>query len=174
MRSAIAGAGVAIDALFGVGLERAVEGHLADVIAAINRAARRLAVDIPSGLDTDTGRVLGVAVDAHRTITMAAHKVALASAPGFAHCGRVDVVDIGVPPGVLATQGVRAGLVEDADVASWLPHVTAMDHKGTRGHVVVIGGMTGMRGAGRLAAIAALARRRGAGHARRDRRADRR
>jgi hydroxyethylthiazole kinase-like uncharacterized protein yjeF len=161
VRGAIAGAAVAIDALFGVGLERAVEGHLADVIAVINRAACRLALDIPSGLDTDTGRVLGVAVDAHRTITMAALKVALASAPGFARCGQVDVVDIGVPSNILATQGVRAGLVEAADVASWLPRVTAMDHKGTRGHVLVIGGMTGMRGAGRLASIAAL--RAGAG-----------
>jgi hydroxyethylthiazole kinase-like uncharacterized protein yjeF len=161
VRGAIAGAALAIDALFGVGLERAVEGHLADVIAVLNRAACRLALDIPSGVDTDTGRVLGVAVDAHRTITMAALKVALASAPGFARCGRVDVVDIGVPPGVLATQGVRAGLVEASDVASWLPRVTAMDHKGTRGHVLVVGGMTGMRGAGRLAAIAAL--RAGAG-----------
>ena len=157
----IAGAAVCVDALFGIGLERAVDGHLADVIAAIDRAAKKVALDIPSGLETDTGRVLGVAVTADVTVAMAAHKVALASAPGFARCGRVEVADIGVPPGVLATQGVRAGLVEAADVAGWLPRTRALDHKGTRGHVVVIGGMPGMRGAGRLAAAAAL--RAGAG-----------
>ena len=154
-------AGLAIDAVFGVGLERPIEGHFAEVIAAINRAPRTLALDIPSGLDTDTGGVLGVAAQAERTVTMAALKIALVSAPGFAYCGRVDVCDIGVPPGVLATQDIRAGLVEESDVTRWLPRTTPMDHKGTRGHVLVIGGMTGMRGAGRLASLAGL--RAGAG-----------
>ncbi|HSK02909.1 MAG TPA: NAD(P)H-hydrate dehydratase, partial [Kofleriaceae bacterium] len=92
---------------------------------------------------------------------MGALKIALASAPGFAHCGAIDVADIGVPSGVLATQAVRAGLVEEGDVASWLPHADLLDHKGRRGHVLVIGGMPGMRGAGRLCANAAL--RAGAG-----------
>ncbi|MEO8551532.1 MAG: NAD(P)H-hydrate dehydratase, partial [Kofleriaceae bacterium] len=68
---------------------------------------------------------------------------------------------IGVPPGVLATHGVRAGLVTEQDIASWLPRSGLLDHKGTRGHVLVVGGMPGMRGAGRLAATAAL--RAGAG-----------
>lgn len=161
LADAIAGAALTVDALFGVGLARAIEGHFADVVATINRGRRRLALDIPSGLDTDTGRVLGCAVRAERTVTMAAHKVALATAPGFAYCGRVDVCDIGVPPGVVATQGVRAGLVEDTDIAAWLPHHALLDHKGTRGHLIVVGGMPGMRGAGRLSAAAAL--RAGAG-----------
>jgi NAD(P)H-hydrate epimerase len=158
---AIAGAALAVDALFGVGLSRPLEGHLADVVSLINHAQRRLAVDIPSGLDTDTGRVLGTVVAADTTVTMGALKIALASAPGFAHCGTVDVADIGVPSGVLATQAVRAGLVEQVDVAHWLPHAGLLDHKGRRGHVLIIGGMPGMRGAGRLCANAAL--RSGAG-----------
>jgi ADP-dependent NAD(P)H-hydrate dehydratase / NAD(P)H-hydrate epimerase len=153
---AIAGAALAVDALFGVGLSRALEGQLADVVSLINHAQRRLAVDIPSGLDADTGRVLGITVEADTTVTMGALKVALASAPGFAHCGAVDVADIGVPSGVLATQAVRAGLVEESDVLSWLPHAALLDHKGRRGHVLIIGGMPGMRGAGRLCANAAL------------------
>ncbi|HEX4454397.1 MAG TPA: NAD(P)H-hydrate dehydratase [Kofleriaceae bacterium] len=161
VRDEIEHAALVIDAVFGIGLERTIEGHFAEVIATINRARERLALDIPSGLHTDTGRTLGVAVDAQRTVTMAALKPALAGAPGFARAGQIDVIDIGVPPGVLATQGVCAGLVEDRDVASWLPKIAAMDHKGTRGHVLVIGGMPGMRGAGRLASIAAL--RAGAG-----------
>jgi NAD(P)H-hydrate epimerase len=157
----IAGAALVIDALFGVGLSRPLEGHFADVVSLINHARRRLAVDIPSGLCADTGRVLGVTVRADVTVTMGALKIALASAPGFAHCGSVDVADIGIPSGVLATQAVRAGLVEPSDVASWLPRAGALDHKGRRGHVLVIGGMPGMRGAGRLCANAAL--RAGAG-----------
>ena len=158
---AIAGAALAVDALFGVGLSRPLEGHFADVVSLINHAQRRLAVDIPSGLDADTGKVLGTVVAADTTITMGAMKIALASAPGFAHCGAVDVADIGIPSGVLATQAVRAGLVEEADVARWLPHAELLDHKGRRGHVLIIGGMPGMRGAGRLCANAAL--RAGAG-----------
>ncbi len=156
VRDEIAGATLVIDALFGVGLARPIEGHLAEVVAAINGAGHCLAVDVPSGLDTDTGRVLGTCVHATGTVTMGALKIALASAPGFAHCGAIDVVDIGIPSGVLATQVVRAGVVEMADVTSWLPRAGVMDHKGTRGHVLIIGGMPGMRGAGRLCANAAL------------------
>jgi NAD(P)H-hydrate epimerase len=158
---AIAAAPLVIDALFGVGLARPIEGAYAEVVAAINQAERVLAVDIPSGLDADTGKVLGACVRAHATITMGALKVALVGAPGFAHCGEVAVADIGIPAGVLATQGVRAGLVEEADVVRWLPTPSPMDHKGRRGHALVVAGMPGMRGAGRLAALAAL--RAGAG-----------
>jgi NAD(P)H-hydrate epimerase len=158
---AIASAPLVIDALFGVGLARPVEGTYAEVVAAINHAERVLAVDIPSGLDADTGKVLGTCVEAHATVTMGALKVALVSAPGFAHCGEVVVADIGIPAGVIATQGVRAGLVDEADVRRWLPRPVPLDHKGRRGHALVVAGMPGMRGAGRLAALAAL--RAGAG-----------
>jgi len=160
-RGAIAGAALVVDALFGVGLARPIEGHLAAVVAAMNEAPRRLAVDIPSGLDTDTGRTLGAAVQADRTVTMGALKVALVSSPGFAACGEVEVVDIGIPPALLAASSVRAGFVERADAARWLPRGRSLDHKGRRGHVLVVGGGPGMRGAGRLAALAAL--RAGAG-----------
>jgi len=155
------GAALVIDALFGVGLARPIEGHLAEVVAMMGRAPRVLAVDIPSGLDADTGRVLGAAVIAQRTVTMAACKVALVSAPGFARCGELEVADIGIPRSVLREAHLRAGLVEAADVAAWMPRATVLDHKGRRGHVLVIGGSPGMRGAGRLAAVAAL--RAGAG-----------
>jgi len=157
----IAQAAVAVDALFGVGLTRPIEGHLAEVVGQINRARRVVAVDIPSGLDTDTGASLGEVVRADVTATMAAHKIALAAAPGFAACGRIDVIEIGIPTAVIHTQAVRAGLVEDSDITGWLPRTTPLDHKGTRGHCIVIAGFPGMRGAGRLAATAVL--RAGAG-----------
>ena len=156
----VADAVLVIDALFGVGLARPIEGHLAGVVAMMQRAGRVLAVDIPSGLDADTGRALGVAVTAERTVTMAVHKIALVSSPGFARAGHVEVADIGIPPAMIAAAS-RASLVEAGDVARWLPHPQSTEHKGRRGHVLVVGGSPGMRGAGRLAAIAAL--RAGAG-----------
>jgi len=145
-----------IDALFGVGLSRAIEGHLADVVHAMLLAPRVLAVDLPSGLDADTGRSLGPSIVAERTVTMAALKVALVSAPGFARCGEVDIVDIGVPPQLIAATGIKAGLVDRQDVSQWLPRSQLLDHKGRRGHTLVVGGSPSMRGAGRLAAMAAL------------------
>jgi ADP-dependent NAD(P)H-hydrate dehydratase / NAD(P)H-hydrate epimerase len=151
---AIPTADLAIDALFGVGLARPIEGHLAEVVAQTNRCKQRLAVDIPSGLDADTGRMLGACVDAQRTVSMAALKVALVSAPGFARCGEVSVVEIGIPASMIAASA-RAGLVEEADIACWLPRSRQLDHKGDRGHVLVIAGSPGFRGAGRLAATAA-------------------
>jgi NAD(P)H-hydrate epimerase len=157
----IVDAALVIDALFGVGLSRAIEGHLANVVHAMLLAPRILAVDIPSGLHADTGRALGPSIVAERTVTMAALKVALVSAPGFARCGEVDIIDIGIPPQLIAATGIKAGLVDASDVTHWLPHAQALDHKGKRGHALIIGGAPGMRGAGRLAATAAL--RAGAG-----------
>ena len=157
----IVDATLVIDALFGVGLTRPIEGHLADVVHAMVLAPRVLAVDIPSGLHADTGRALGASVVAERTVTMAALKIGLVSAPGFARCGEVDIVDIGIPTQLIAASGIRAGLVDRDDVDSWLPRSQPLDHKGRRGHVLVVGGAPGMRGAGRLAANAAL--RAGAG-----------
>lgn len=150
-----------VDALFGVGLARPIEGHLAEVVGAMLLAPRVLAVDVPSGLAADTGRVLGACVVAERTVTMAALKIALVGAPGFARCGVVEIVDIGIPTQLIAATGIKAGLVDERDVASWLPRPHALDHKGKRGHTLVVGGAPGMRGAGRLAATAAL--RAGAG-----------
>ncbi|HEY0191688.1 MAG TPA: NAD(P)H-hydrate epimerase, partial [Kofleriaceae bacterium] len=153
-------AALVIDALFGVGLTRAIEGHMAEVVQRMLLAGRTLAVDIPSGIETDTGRTLGIAVAAERTVTMAARKVALVSSPGFAAAGELEIADIGIPAGLIAAAGA-AGLVEERDVRDWLPHPQVLEHKGKRGHVLVIGGSPGMRGAGRLAAHAAL--RAGAG-----------
>lgn len=160
-RAAITGARLAVDALFGIGTVRPITGHLAAVVAAINSSPCRLAVDIPSGIETDTGKTMGVAVDAHRTVTMGPLKIGLVGAPGFARCGEITQADIGIPPALIAASSVRAGLVEPTDVARWLPRAGALDHKGTRGHVLVVGGVPEYRGAGRLAAVAAL--RAGAG-----------
>ena len=155
---AIAGAALVVDALFGIGLTRPIEGHLAEIVACMNAAAQRVSVDIPSGLHTDTGHTLGVAVRADRTLAMAALKPALVGAPGFASCGEVSLIDIGIPRALIASTS-RASVTQPEDLV--IPWHGELAYKTARGHVLVVGGAEGMRGAGRLAALAAL--RAGAG-----------
>lgn len=159
--AALGRAAVVIDAVLGTGLDREVGGHLAEVIARINAAPGAvIAVDLPSGLSADTGHPLGVAVRAAHTVTIAVPKLGVVGAPGVEHAGTVEIVDIGVPR-ALAAAGTRAALVEVGDARGWLPAVSPLVHKGRRGHVLVVGGAPGMRGAARLASLAAL--RAGAG-----------
>ena len=156
----IASSTIVVDALFGIGLARPIAGIQREVIAAMARAAYVVACDLPSGLAADTGAILGTVARANRTIAMGALKVALVSSPGFIECGRVEVAAIGIEPAAIR-RAAHAWLVEESDVAGWLPRGTELDHKGHRGHVLVVGGAPAMRGAGRLAAVAAL--RAGAG-----------
>lgn len=157
LRALLTRAAIVVDAIFGVGLTRPVAGHLADAIAAINAApGRRIAIDVPSGLHADTGATLGCAVAADRTVTMALPKLGLVGAPGCATAGRVTAVDIGIAPRLIAALAPRAAIVEATDVVAALPRHGALVHKHRRGHVLVVAGSPGKRGAGRLAAMAAL------------------
>ncbi|MCI1552936.1 MAG: NAD(P)H-hydrate epimerase [Levilactobacillus sp.] len=93
----IVNATVIVDAIFGVGLSRAVTGKFADAINAINAAdAKTVAIDVPSGINADTGDVLGVAVMADSTTTMAYNKIGLLTTVGKQHAGTVHVADIGI------------------------------------------------------------------------------
>ena len=161
-RRAIESAAAVVDALFGTGLARPIEGHLAEIIHSINRGAGRVvAVDVPSGLSADSGEVLGAAVEPHRTVTMAFLKVGITVAPGLARAGRVSVAEIGIPTELAAAHGVTLAVLEAADAAGGLPRSGLLDHKNRRGHALVVAGGTGKRGAARLASMAAL--RSGAG-----------
>ncbi|HTJ46906.1 MAG TPA: NAD(P)H-hydrate dehydratase [Kofleriaceae bacterium] len=161
-KDAIARAGVIVDALFGTGLARELDGTARAIVEIINESsAWVVAADLPSGLDADTGRALGACVLADVTVTMGALKVGLASAPGFARAGAIEIAEIGIPRRLIDATAVRAGLVEEADVRALIPKPSAMDHKGRRGHVLVVGGAPGKRGAARLASMAAA--RAGAG-----------
>jgi ADP-dependent NAD(P)H-hydrate dehydratase / NAD(P)H-hydrate epimerase len=161
-RAAIESAGVVVDALFGTGLGRPVDGLAAELVAVMNRSAGRLiAVDLPSGLDADRGVPLGCAVVPDRTVTFGFLKPALAVSPGFAECGEVEVAAIGIPLELAAAHGVRLAVLEASDVAMQLPCRDPRDHKSRAGHLLVVAGSPGKRGAGRLAGWAAL--RAGAG-----------
>lgn len=156
------GPSLIVDALFGTGLDREVAGPLARVIEAINRTACPVAsLDIPSGIDSDTGRALGVAVQADLTITFALPKLGLLTPSGLAHSGRLEVVDIGVPRQLVEHVGHSAVTIEPSELASLVAPRLATAHKGESGRVSIVAGSAGTIGAARLVARAAI--RAGAG-----------
>jgi NAD(P)H-hydrate epimerase len=150
-----------VDALFGTGLDREVGGVHAEVIAKMNACpAPKVSLDVPSGVDADTGAVLGAAVDATLTVTFAAHKRGLWQHPGARLRGEVLCVPIGVEVPEPGADGV-GGVIEAHDVAAWLGTRAPDTHKGQAGHVLVIAGAPGRTGAALLAGLGAL--RTGAG-----------
>ena len=156
--SAGALAGVVVDAIFGTGLSRSVTGEPAAAIEAMNRSgAPVLAVDIPSGIDADTGCVLGAAVRAAHTVTFIAPKRGLFTGAGPDHCGPVELDPLGVPPALFARVPSGAERL-DYDALAGHPRLGRRRrgaHKGDHGHVLVVGGDRGYAGAARLAAEAA-------------------
>lgn len=157
--SMLDGAPVVIDALFGAGLARPLEGIARDLVAAIN--ARRLdciAVDVPSGVSGDTGEILGGESGGPRcvaTVTFFRKKPAHLLLPGRVLCGETAVAEIGIPATVLDE---IAPTVRENDPVLWGAHYPWPQpdgHKYSRGHALIIGGGR-MTGAGRLAARAAL------------------
>jgi len=153
---------VIVDALFGTGLDRAVEGNLARVIEGINESdARVLSLDVPSGLDANTGAALGVAVRAEATVTFAHLKAGLLTPSGAEHAGDVHVVDIGVPGELFREVGVSALLFDDDDARELIAPRDVSTHKGAAGHVFAVAGSAGKTGAALLVARGAL--RAGAG-----------
>lgn len=147
--------GLVVDGLFGIGLERDVGGQYAEWIKIINGlAAPVLALDLPSGLQSDTGRVLGCVVRATHTVTFIALKPGLLTLDGPDHCGEIHLRDLG-----LDTQKLRPApgrLIGREVLAGALPSRIQNSHKGDYGSVGIIGGDRGMVGAALLAGRAAL------------------
>jgi len=146
-----------VDALFGTGLARDLAGEARLAVERMNASAKPiLAVDLPSGIDGHTGAVRGVAVRADRTVTFAARKPCHLLMPGRAHCGPVEVADIGIPRPILEAQG---GTLFANAPALWrhrLLRPGPTSHKYERGHTLVASGGATRTGAARLAARAAL------------------
>jgi NAD(P)H-hydrate epimerase len=152
-------ADVALDAMVGTGFRGRAEGSLAAAIEALNGwAGPVVAVDIPSGVNGETGAADGPAVRAWATVTLGSWKPGLLLHPGAALAGRVTVADIGFPADLVRAE---LSLVEPDDVAALLPARPPDAHKRASGVVMVLGGSAGMTGAPALTAAAAY--RAGAG-----------
>jgi len=155
---------VAVDALFGTGLQREIVGGLAGLVDALAAARLRglavLSVDIPSGIAAATGRVLGVAVQADRTVTISLPKIGLALEPGRSHAGQIEVARVGIADPD-PTRLPRVELWNERAAARQFPERPRAGYKGSFGHVLVVAGSTGLSGAAALCSRASL--RAGAG-----------
>ncbi len=159
------GADCVIDALFGAGLARDIEGVAKAIIERVNAFARAggrvVAVDIPSGVDGETGKIRGVAVEASASVTFFRLKPGHLLLPGCTLCGPIRLAEIGIPEAALARISPQAFVNAPAVWREALPHANAESHKYARGAVLVLSGAAHRTGAARLAARAAL--RSGAG-----------
>lgn len=157
LRIALAHSDLIVDALFGTGIKGEITGLAGEVIDAINACGRPVvAIDLPSGLDADTGQICGRCVVADATVTFGLPKIGLAIYPGAQYAGEVNVVDIGIPPIAFETSGINTFYTEDEDVLDRLPIRPIDAHKGTFGHAAIIAGSVGLTGAAAMAAVAAV------------------
>ena len=151
-----------IDAIFGTGLNAEVRGLARRVIEAVNALdAPIVAIDIASGVNADSGAVMGVAIKASLTVTFGYAKYGHASYPGAGLAGDLEIAEIGFAPAAIGEVAPRGRLIEAADAAALLRARTLDSHKGTYGHPLIVAGSRGKSGAAILASRGAL--RSGAG-----------
>ena len=156
LERALGQARVVVDALLGTGLTGPAHGLIATVIGAVNAAGRPVvSLDLPSGLGSDHGALLGPTVKAELTTTFAGYKRSLLLHPGASCAGRVCVVDIGISP-TEVQRGITTFRLEEDDIRRHFPPRTQDAHKGGFGHLLIIAGSVGKTGAAALAGRAAL------------------
>lgn len=144
-----------VDAIFGIGLSRDVEGRYAELIDWVNQQpAAVVAVDIPSGICADTGRVMGTAVRADLTVTFACRKIGQVLYPGTEYCGRVIRRDIGIRTDCFSHRKPSVFIYGEEDL-SRIAGRKPYSNKGTYGRVLLIAGSRGMSGAACLSALSA-------------------
>ncbi len=154
--SAVRESGAVIDAILGTGLRSEVRGLYRQVIEAVNElSVPVLAVDVPSGLDSGTGKPLGIAVRATATATFGFAKVGQVIDPGTDYVGQLRIVDIGTPPELPAKHGIKRFLLTGDLLSPWLRPRPANVHKGTAGHVMALSGSIGKTGAAALICLGA-------------------
>lgn len=151
-----------IDAIYGIGFKGSLGAWETEIVQLINKSrALVLAVDIPSGVEADSGRVAGEAVMADATVTFALPKPGLILEPGRDYAGQLKIADISIPRALLEEKSLNINLITDQLAHRLLKPRQPDSHKGTFGHALLIGGSTGLSGAVILASLAAL--RTGAG-----------
>jgi NAD(P)H-hydrate epimerase len=145
-----------VDGLFGTGLTRPVTGIFAAAVQMINRIpCPVIAVDIPSGLNADTGETLENCVQADLTVTFGQAKIGQLIHPGRKYTGQLEIVDIGIPEKAVIEADIRLELLE-SKVGRWLPPRPTLSHKGSYGHLLIVAGSLGKSGAAMLCGVGGL------------------
>jgi NAD(P)H-hydrate epimerase len=148
---------IIVDAILGTGLSKDVREPLSGLIKKINRMSLPVvSVDIPSGVSSDTGRVMGCAVKAGYTVTFGLPKRGHLLYPGAEYTGQLFIEDIGFPGPLLESEKIKVKLPGREDMISLLPERAGYSHKGTYGHVLLVAGSKGKTGAALMAAKACL------------------
>lgn len=167
LQGALSECNLIVDALLGTGLDRETQGIYRDAIIAINRSGKAvLSIDVPSGINSDTGQVMGVAVEADKTVTFGYLKPGLLHYPGAAHAGELRLIDIGLPSidelpepmketrATISAPRIRVATYDQ--ITEWLPPRASDGHKGSFGRVLVVAGSDGMVGSAALSARSVL------------------
>lgn len=153
---------IVVDAIFGTGISGEIEGLAAEVIDIINDNAKYvLSVDIPSGVNADTGKISKSTVNADKTVTFAAYKLGMLMYPGALKAGEIVVKDISIPDYIIDAQNININIIDKHYINLIRPTRYENSHKGDYGKILIIGGSRGMTGAVALACEACV--RSGAG-----------
>lgn len=154
--------GVIVDAIFGTGFKGSPPPFVEEIIEYINSSNKKIcSIDVPSGVNSTTGVVHGKAIRADLTVTFGLPKIGLFTGDGVDRTGRVEIKDIGYPQILIDNSDLKGSLLTDEDVAPLFPKRNRSSHKGNFGHLAIISGGPGKRGAAVLASMAAI--RSGAG-----------
>jgi len=158
LRQMISASTIIVDAIFGTGLNSAVKANIKDIINSVNEYAEGfiVSVDVPSGVNADTGEILGTAVVADYTVTLHALKTGLVSYPGAEHAGEVIVAPIGIPENLTDGDAYNTFLITGNSVHISMPIRLENSHKGTFGKVFNVAGSIGMTGAAYMCALSSL------------------
>jgi NAD(P)H-hydrate epimerase len=161
-KSSLSSCGLIVDAILGTGLTSEVRGLFKTVINFINDTGIAVfAVDIPSGLNSDTGQPCGSCIRAQATATFALAKIGHFTYPGAEYTGKLEIIDIGIPQSVVQDVGPKQYLLTPKQIHSYLQPRSPDTHKGRTGHLLVVAGSTGKTGAASMTAVSAM--RAGAG-----------
>ncbi len=161
-QSEIARSGLLVDAILGTGLTSDVRGFFRVVIDFINRTGLPVfAVDIPSGLNSDTGQPCGISTQTQATATFGLAKIGHYTYPGADYTGKLDIIDIGIPDAVVEAVAPQQHLLDAEQLSTYFQSRASDTHKGKTGHLLVVAGSTGKTGAAAMTAISAM--RAGAG-----------
>lgn len=148
---------IVVDAIFGTGLKSAVSGRYKEAIAAVNSSGKAIvAIDIPSGLQADTGEIPGYHVQAHATVTLCLPKLAHFLYPAAKFAGELRIADIGIPAAAVHQERIGVNLLEPSDIRTLFKERDPDSHKGDFGHLLVVAGSRRMSGAAIMASISAL------------------